>query len=581
MHKQIINRPFNLEKCQFPTEITPLMARIYSARGIHDEKGLNRKLKDLPHYQQLKDIDKATEILATAITSQQNILIVGDFDCDGATSSALGILALQSMGAKADYLVPNRFEYGYGLTPEIVDTIDTHKVDVLVTVDNGISSIEGVKAAKAGGMKVVITDHHLAGNTLPEADAIVNPNQPHCSFPGKNTAGVGIIFFLMCALRTQLREQGWFNNRPEPNLAELLDLVALGTVADVVSLDAHNRILVFQGLARIRAGRCRPGIKALIDIAGRDPGRLCAADLGFALGPRLNAAGRLDDMSTGIELLLTESETHARELAVELDSLNRERKDIEASMHTEAMAELEQLDLKDKENSPWGVALFQNDWHQGVVGILASRVKEKLNRPVIAFAEADNNEIKGSARSITGLHIRDTLDSIAREHPGLIIKFGGHAMAAGLSIKKDDFSRFKKAFDQAVRAQLNPEDLKATIYTDGALDSQDITMATAITLREGGPWGQNFPEPTFDGRFQVIQQRLVGQKHLKLVLKIPGSETWLDAIAFNIDTRHWPNPSVSHLKVVYKLDINEYRGQQNLQLMINHFQPAADKASTS
>ncbi len=557
------------------------MARIYSARGVYDEQSLARKLKDLPNYHQLKDIDKASRILSDGIQNNQRILIVGDFDCDGATSSALGVLALKTMGARVDYFVPNRFEYGYGLTPEIVTATQSHQPDILVTVDNGISSLEGVAAAKAEGIKVIVTDHHLAGDKLPDADAIVNPNQPDCPFPGKNTAGVGIIFFVMCALRTKLREQGWFDSRPEPNLAELLDLVALGTVADVVSLDAHNRILVFQGLARIRAGRGRPGIKALVDISGRDLSKLCAADLGFALGPRLNAAGRLDDMSTGIELLLTESETHARELAVELDALNRERKEIEASMHTEAMAELEQLNLKDQDNVPWGIALFKDDWHQGVVGILASRVKEKLNRPVIAFAEADNGEIKGSARSITGLHIRDTLDSIAKEHPGLIIKFGGHAMAAGLSIKKDSFSQFKNAFDQAVREQLNQEDLKAAIYTDGELKSEEMTMATAVTLREGGPWGQSFPEPTFDGHFQVIQQCLVGQKHLKLVLKIPGSETWLDAIAFNIDTRHWPNPSITDLNVVYKLDINEYRGQQNLQLMIDHFQPAIDKASAS
>ncbi|KEI71575.1 ssDNA exonuclease RecJ [Endozoicomonas elysicola] len=556
----------------------PLLARIYSARGVKTQDELPRQLQQLNDYRQLKDIDKAAEILADAITRQQRMLIVGDFDCDGATSSALGVLALRSMGGHADFLVPNRFEYGYGLTPEIVEAALPFKPDVLITVDNGISSITGVQAAKDKGMKVVVTDHHLAGRELPEADAIVNPNQPDCPFPGKNTAGVGVIFYLMCALRTLLRSRGYFQDKPEPNLAELLDLVALGTVADVVKLDSNNRILVFQGLARIRSGRCRPGITALIEVSGRNAEKLAASDLGFALGPRLNAAGRLDDMSIGIELLLSEDINRARELAFELDGLNRDRKAIEGSMQNQAMAELEKIQFNLQAELPWGVSLFQESWHQGVVGILASRIKEKLNRPIIAFAEADNPEgepeLKGSARSIQGLHMRDALDSIARDNPELIIKFGGHAMAAGLSIKKSLFGAFKEAFDLEVRKQLTADDLQAEMHTDGELMPDQVSMATAYTLREGGPWGQSFPEPSFDGTFQIIQQKLVGEKHLKMVLKIPGSELWLDAIAFNIDNRKWPNPNIRQIKAVYKLDINEFRGQRNLQLMVEHFDPA-------
>jgi len=577
MSVTIIRRAYDLSSCDFSPDMDPLLVRIYNARGVTSQDGLPRQLQQLNDYRQLKDSDKASKILADAIINRQRLLIVGDFDCDGATSSALGVLALRSMGGIADYLVPNRFEYGYGLTPEIVEAALSFQPDVLITVDNGISSITGVQAAKDHGMTVVVTDHHLAGRELPAADAIVNPNQPDCPFPGKNTAGVGVIFYLMCMLRTELRNRGYFQHTPEPNLAQLLDLVALGTVADVVKLDSNNRILVHQGLSRIRSGHCRPGITALIDVSGRNAATLVATDLGFALGPRLNAAGRLDDMSIGIELLLCDDMTRARTLALELDGLNRDRKAIESSMQSQAMAELEQMQFT-RSDLPWGVSLFQESWHQGVIGILASRVKERLNRPVIAFAEADNPEgepqLKGSARSISGLHIRDTLDSIARQNDGLIIKFGGHAMAAGLSIRKADFERFKAAFDAEVRQQLTADDLQAQIHTDGELLPEQVSMTTAFTLRDGGPWGQSFPEPTFDGHFQIIQQKLVGNKHLKMVLKIPGSQLWLDAIAFNIDNQTWPNPNIHQIQAVYKLDINEYRGQQNLQLMVEHFQPA-------
>ncbi|WP_067518316.1 single-stranded-DNA-specific exonuclease RecJ [Endozoicomonas ascidiicola] len=580
MPVNIIQRPYDLSSCEFSHAINPLLARIYSARGIRSDNELPKQLQQLHDYRQLKDIEPAAEILANAIIEKKRILIVGDFDCDGATSSALGVLAIRSLGGIADFLVPNRFEFGYGLTPEIVEAATVFKPDVLVTVDNGISSITGVQAAKDKGMQVVVTDHHLAGREIPNADAIVNPNQQDCTFPSKNTAGVGVIFYVMCAVRTHLRNKGYFEEHPQPNLAELLDLVALGTVADVVKLDGNNRILVFQGLARIRSGRCRPGITALIEVSGRNPNTLAASDLGFALGPRLNAAGRLDDMSIGIELLLCDDIERARELASELDGLNRDRKSIEGNMQTQAMAELEKLQLGQQSDLPWGVSLFQEGWHQGVVGILASRVKEKLNRPVIAFAEADNPEgepeIKGSARSIPGLHMRDALDCVSREHPDLIIKFGGHAMAAGLTICKSDFDTFKQAFDREVRQQLTTADLQAEIHTDGELQPNQMTMDTAFTLREGGPWGQSFPEPSFNGDFQIIQQKLVGEKHLKMVLRLPGSETWLDAIAFNIDNRQWPNPNIQKIKMVYKLDINEFRGQQNLQLMVEHLAPATE-----
>ncbi len=577
MSVTIIRRAYDLSSCDFSPDMDPLLARIYHARGVTSQDDLPRQLQQLNDYRQLKDSDKASKILADAIINRQRLLIVGDFDCDGATSSALGVLALRSMGGIADFLVPNRFEYGYGLTPEIVEAALPFQPDVLLTVDNGISSIAGVQAAKDHGMTVVVTDHHLAGRQLPAADAVVNPNQPDCPFPGKNTAGVGVIFYLMCMLRTELRNRGYFQHTPEPNLAQLLDLVALGTVADVVKLDSNNRILVHQGLSRIRSGRCRPGITALIEVSGRNAATLVAADLGFALGPRLNAAGRLDDMSIGIELLLCDDMSRARALAHELDDLNRDRKTIENSMQSQAMIELEQMQFA-QSDLPWGISLFQESWHQGVIGILAARVKEKLNRPVIAFAEADNLEgdslLKGSARSLPGLHIRDTLDSIARQNPDLIIKFGGHAMAAGLSIRKADFERFKAAFDVAVRQQLTADDLQAQIHTDGELLPEQVSMTTAFTLRDAGPWGQSFPEPTFDGHFQVMQQKLVGNKHLKMVLQIPGHPLRLDAIAFNIDNQMWPNPNIHQIQAVYKLDINEYRGQQNLQLLVEHLEPA-------
>ena len=558
-----------------PADLSPILRRIYLARGVSSSRELERSLTFLASSESMKDIDRATRLLADAVEHNQRILIVGDFDADGATSSALGVLALQALGAvHVDSIVPNRFEYGYGLTPAIVEVAKTYHPELLVTVDNGISSIEGVRSAKAAGMKVLVTDHHLAGDQLPEADAIINPNQPGCAFPGKNTAGVGVIFYVLCAVRTELERRGWFSDpqqpRQKPNMASFLDIVALGTVADVVGLDANNRILVQQGLNRIRKGFARPGILALAEVAKRNPARLVAADFGFALAPRLNAAGRLDDMSLGIELLLTDDLQQAREIASQLDSLNRERREIEESMKEEAMRDLARLDLAEGDGLPWGICLYQEDWHQGVIGILASRVKEQFHRPVIAFAPGDEGELKGSARSIPGFHIRDVLDMVSTNAPGLILKFGGHAMAAGLTLKTEDYQTFAEAFDREARRLLTKEALQSCLITDGQLTAQELTLETAELLRNAGPWGQNFPEPLFEGVFTLKEQRLVGGKHLKLVLVAEGSEEWLDAIWFNVDTERWPNNAVERVRVVYRLDINEFRGRCRVQLMVQY-----------
>lgn len=558
-----------------PADLSPILRRIYLARGVSSSRELERSLAFLASSESMKDIDRATRLLADAVEHNQRILIVGDFDADGATSSALGVLALRALGAvHVDFLVPNRFEYGYGLTPAIVEVAKTYHPELLVTVDNGISSIEGVRSAKAAGMKVLVTDHHLAGDQLPEADAIINPNQPGCAFPGKNTAGVGVIFYVLCAVRTELERRGWFADpqqpRHKPNMASFLDIVALGTVADVVGLDANNRILVQQGLNRIRKGFARPGILALAEVAKRNLARLVAADFGFALAPRLNAAGRLDDMSLGIELLLTDDLQKARELASQLDSLNRERREIEESMKEEAMRDLARLDLAEGDGLPWGICLYQEDWHQGVIGILASRVKEQFHRPVIAFAPGDEGELKGSARSIPSFHIRDVLDMVSTNAPGLILKFGGHAMAAGLTLKTEDYQTFAEAFDREARRLLTKEALQSCLITDGQLTAGELTLETAELLRNAGPWGQNFPEPLFEGVFTLKEQRLVGGKHLKLVLVAEGSEEWLDAIWFNVDTGRWPNNAVERVRVVYRLDINEFRGRCRVQLMVQY-----------
>lgn len=560
-----------------PDSIPNLLRQIYVNRGVHDISQLDTGAKALHSFRQLDGIERAVALLMSAVQADQRIIIVGDFDADGATSSALSVLALRMLGSHhVDYLVPNRFDDGYGLSPEVVDQVLRLSADMIVTVDNGISSIDGVRYAKEHGLTVIVTDHHLPGAELPCADAIVNPNLPDCSFPSKSLAGVGVAFYLMMALCVQMRQSGWFEQQgiPEPKLMELLDLVALGTVADVVPLDGNNRVLVYQGLQRIRAGKVRPGIQALIEVAKRDAKRLVAADFGFALGPRINAAGRLDDMSFGVELLMSNNIHAARRMASELDGLNQTRKEIEASMKQEALAFCERLEFTHDQVLPYGIVLYQKDWHQGVIGILASRIKDTYHRPVVAFANEGDGVLKGSCRSIHGLHMRDTLDRIDTQNPGIILKFGGHAMAAGLSIVQSQFQTFSRLFDQAVRDAIDSEALKGVILSDGELKPEDFSLHTAEMLRSAGPWGQAFPEPVFDGEFKVLHQKMVGEKHLKLMLeplhKGFPTNVMVDAIAFNVDRRCWPNTAVQRIHLAYRLDVNEFRGNQSLQLMVEH-----------
>ena len=560
-----------------PESLPPLVRRIYSQRPLAALTELELTLSQLIPPARLKGIDAAVDLLEAALKEGERLLIVADFDADGATSCALALTVLRAFGcAHVDYIVPNRFEYGYGLTPEIVELAKGKNPDLIITVDNGISSIEGIESARAAGIKTLVTDHHLPGRELPAADAIVNPNQPGCEFPSKSIAGVGVIFYVMLALRSRLRDNGWFTSTgiPEPNLAEQLDLVALGTVADVVALDHNNRILVSEGIKRIRAGRARPGILSLLTLAKRNFSTLAASDLGFAVGPRLNAAGRLDDMSTGIECLLTQSEYEAHEYALELDGMNKDRRDIEAGMREQAFALVDQLAF-DADDLPAGLSLFDERWHQGVVGIVASRIKERCHRPVIAFALADaddpESELKGSARSIPGFHIRDALDAVAAANPGLVTKFGGHAMAAGLSLSRANFDAFAQAFAAEATRVLSPELLQATIVSDGELSAEELTLGCAADLAAAGPWGQAFPEPTFHGRFKLQQQRRLGENHLKMVLSPLGDDGFLvDAIAFGVSEADWPASSATEIELAYRLNINEFRGARTLQLMVEH-----------
>ncbi|HEJ0330804.1 single-stranded-DNA-specific exonuclease RecJ [Serratia marcescens] len=571
---QLRRRPA-ADDTHLPASLPPLLRRLYALRGVQAEQELERGVKGMLPWQQLDGIDDAVSLLQQALADGRRIMVVGDFDADGATSTALTVLALRSMGGAAvDYLVPNRFEDGYGLSPEVVEQAAVRGAELIVTVDNGISSHAGVDVAHAKGMQVLVTDHHLPGETLPAAEAIVNPNLRGCGFPSKSLAGVGVAFYLMLALRARLRDSGWFEQRAlaMPNLAELLDLVALGTVADVVPLDANNRILVYQGLNRIRAGKCRPGIRALLEVANRDARQLAANDLGFALGPRLNAAGRLDDMSIGVALLLSDDIAQARMLANDLDALNQTRREIEQGMQVEALQLCDQLERTSTE-LPYGLAMYHPEWHQGVVGILASRIKERFHRPVIAFAPAGDGILKGSGRSVPGLHMRDALERLDMLNPGLMMKFGGHAMAAGLSLEEARFDEFRQRFGELVGEWLDPAMLEGVIWSDGELAMQELSLTTAELLREGGPWGQAFPEPTFDGKFRILQQRLVGEKHLKLMVEPLGGGPLLDGIAFNVDTTLWPDSSVREVELAYKLDVNEFRGNRNVQLLIQHLWP--------
>ena len=548
----------------------PLLQRIYAARDIASSEDLDRELTTLSSYSDLLQIDRVSERLAQALKLQQHILIVGDFDADGATSTVVAVKALRSFGAeKVAYLVPNRFEFGYGLTPELVDVAAANdKPDLIVTVDNGIANHAGVDRANALGIDVIITDHHLPAETLPEAYAIVNPNQPNDPFVSKCLAGVGVIFYVMLALRAHLRGEGWFEekNIPCPNMTTLLDVVALGTVADVVPLDKNNRILVHQGLRRIRAGLACPGIAALMRVSHKQPAEMIAADLGFAVGPRLNAAGRLEDMAFGIACLLAEDLPTALPMAERLNELNIERRAIETQMREEAYGIIDHLDLDHV--SSMGLCLYDEEWHQGVVGLVASRVKEKLTRPVIAFSKKDDTALKGSGRSVKGVNIRDVLASIDTQHPELITKFGGHAMAAGLSLPKENYEKFQTAFSDAVANCLSPDDLQKRYETDGQLKNEEFTLANALMLQEAGPWGQGFPGPSFDGEFRILEQRLVGEKHLKMVLQAVGATHYVDGIAFNVDLSSWPNHRCESVYLVYRLDVNYYRDQKRLQLLV-------------
>jgi single-stranded-DNA-specific exonuclease len=551
--------------------VHPLLARIYAARGIQTKSELDYELAALIPPASLTHADTAAALLADAIEAQARILIVADYDCDGATACAVGVRALRAMagdtGARIDYLVPNRFTYGYGLSPEIVDLAATMNPDLLVTVDNGIASLAGVARAGELGIATLITDHHLPGDELPAADCIVNPNQPGCDFPSKSLAGVGVMFYVMLALRAELRARGWFGeatNVKEPNLAALLDLVALGTVADVVRLDRNNRILVDQGLKRMRAGRLTPGVRALFRAAGRDPAKAGCMDLGFMIGPRLNAAGRLADMSLGIEALITDDDARALNIAQELDKLNRERKDIESGMQEQALVHLEAI----SETEGPAIALFDPDWHQGVIGILASRIKDKRHRPVFAFARGDeataDGELKGSGRSIPGLHLRDALDLVSKRAPGLLKRFGGHAMAAGATIMEADFARFRELFAQVADELLAPADLTRTLETDGSLEESYVSINTARLL-DDEVWGQGFPAPLFEDEFTVENQRILKDKHLKLRLR--RGEMRIDAIQFNFSG----SPG-TRIRAAYRLSVNEYNGVQSPQLLIEHFE---------
>jgi single-stranded-DNA-specific exonuclease len=571
--KVITPRPISKKAVQFG-DIHPLLARIYAARGLSTEIELDRSLAKLPSPWLLSGMTEIVEQLITAIKEQKRLCIVADFDADGATSCAVAIKGLQLLGANnVTFVVPNRFEYGYGLTPEIVELVKLQTPDIIITVDNGISSVDGVKAAKDAGIKVLVTDHHLPPAELPEADAIVNPNLLDDKFPSGALAGVGVMFYVLLALRSRLREQHWFEEQQvaEPNLAQLLDYVALGTVADVVALDQVNRILVYQGLQRIRTGRAHAGLMALIEVSGKNYKTMSATDFGFSLGPRLNAAGRMDDMAIGIECLLTNDPQLAKELAAQLDEFNQDRREVEGVMKQQAMSYISAMKPLDERHLPAGVCLYDKTWHQGVIGILASRIKDRIHRPVIAFAPAGDDLIKGSARSITGVHIRDVLSDIASLHPHLLSKFGGHAMAAGLSLKMHDYPPFALAFDDMVAKRLAHVDLEQKVLSDGELSEQEMTVEFTELLQNAGPWGQEFPEPIFDGVFDVIQARILKQRHLKLVLRKPDGQLLIDAIAFSIDQpEKWLGLRQTH--AAYRLDINEYRGNRSVQFIVQYLE---------
>lgn len=553
-----------------PEEADPLLRRIFSGRGVMHADELSLELAQLLAPTELRGLPAAGAVLADAVVAGRRIVVAGDYDADGATGTALAVLGLRALGAtEVDYVVPNRFTMGYGLSPALVRLAAERGAQLLLTVDNGIASLSGVAAARDLGIPVVITDHHLAGATLPAAQAIVNPNQPGCSFPSKHLAGVGVMFYVLSRVRAELQARGWFAQRARPQLAEFLDLVALGTVADVVPLDRNNRVLVAQGLARIRAGRCRPGIRALLRSAGREATALTATDLGFVLGPRINAAGRLDDIRIGIECLLASDEAAAQALAETLERINRERRALTATMSDEARV---QVNVRD--DGRVGVCLYDARWHEGVIGLVASRIKEQLHRPVIAFAPAQAPEmLKGSARSIPGLHVRDALAEVDALHPGLIERFGGHAMAAGLSLPADHLAAFRDAFDAACRRELGDGALDRRLETDGALRPEQLQVEVARRLEGISPWGQGFPEPCFDNEFEVLEARAVGSGalHVKYQFRGPGNAV-INAIDFGGAGRRQTRGRV---RAVYAMAVNRYNGRESLDLRILHLEPAS------
>ena len=556
------------------SQFSAILQRVYANRGVTDPEELHMSLKNLLSPCTLMQMDDAVDLLLDTINQQQRIVIVGDYDADGATSSALAMRALRHFQADVSYIVPNRFDYGYGLSPEIVDLCSQRSAQLIITVDNGISSIEGAQHARDCAIKLLVTDHHLPGQQRPCADAIVNPNQEGDEFASKHLAGVGVLFYLLIALRSKMRSTGWFQAHAieEPNIAQWLDIVALGTVADLVKLDRNNRILVEHGLRRIRSGKGNAGIQALLRIAGVDASRVLASDLGFQVGPRINAAGRLDDISVGIECLLTDNVEQAEQIAQTLHDLNLSRREIETQMKEQAMKGLAKIESSNTVNAnDIGICVYEADWHQGVIGILAARIKEKYYRPTIAFALAKDGHLKGSARSITGVHIRDILESVATRYPDLIDKFGGHAMAAGLTIRVGDYQQFKKAFNEVLDDWVDSEDLNAQMLSDGELHVSQLNIEIARALRAAGPWGQGFPMPLFDGRFKLISYRIVGQKHMKITLQVIDSEIMLDAILFNYENYDWQSRA-DIIHIAYELDVNFFRGIESVQLMIRHIE---------
>ena len=561
-----------MEADQLPHSWNPVLRRVLSARGVKHESDLDTSLKVLAHVRQLSGVTSAVKRLVFAAKQNESILIIGDYDADGATSTAVAWRALRRMGLqKIGYLVPDRFHFGYGLTPEIVEVAKTKEPNLIITVDNGISSLDGVESARSYGIDVIVTDHHLPGSELPNAVAIVNPNLAGDEFPSKNLAGVGVIFYVMSALKTALVKEEWFEKKKikVPNLTDLLDLVALGTVADVAVLDQNNRRLVANGIARIRAGEGNPGIKALIDTAARETHKIDTADLGFAIAPRINAAGRMADMSVGIQCLVSDNNATCQGLALELDRLNRERREKERAMNDEAVSIAESLFSDKVENTPSAICIYRNHWHKGVLGITAARVKDKYYRPVVAFADADDSTLTGSARSIEGLHIRDVFEKMIAIEPDLIIRFGGHAMAAGLSIKKNDLERFASVLSTVVEKQVGEDLLNRVMFTDGALEDEQLSLEFAEMLTNAAPWGHGFFEPTFDGVFKIVNRKVVGADHAKLKIRQDHGKVEVDAIAFGAANQTWFENSLK-IRAVYKLGVNDYLGVKTLQMILNY-----------